>query len=476
MIKHLSFQTIRIVSIGSLLFFTLMGGGLLFIQLQGIVTTISEPIQEQRPYLNKVFNLQKAAADLDLQLHNQLKGEIIEISAPIQLIDNIIQDVELLTSENLFATDDLSNLEAFAKELKRLKIALIYYRDNKIYDSASSSTEELFEIIDETLGAINHNLRSFISHIRQHIAESDEMVLEGAHSILKNLMYFLAVFVSGTFGVFYLFNKVLTHKLKELVAGTKHLGEGNYEWKITSKSDDEFGQLSAAFNDMADKIAGAKVKLVAQAEELQGKINQLAETNEKLDLIFNLVPGIISTAGTDGYFKSVNPALEKLLGFSKEELLSRPILDFVHPEDQHPVKKEHLEGIGGRRLRSFENRYLCKDGSYRLLKWYTTSAVDGILYAAGRDITGQRLAEAEREKMIGELQKALEEIKTLQGIIPICMYCKNIKSDEGTWDRMEKYIEEHSDADFSHGICPDCYKKQLEELEKESLPGKQADS
>lgn len=63
-------------------------------------------------------------------------------------------------------------------------------------------------------------------------------------------------------------------------------------------------------------------------------------------------------------------------------------------------------------------------------------------------------------------QKALSEIKMLCGIIPICMYCKKIKGDKDVWDKLEAYIEEHSDADFTHGICPDCLKTQLEEVKR----------
>jgi len=61
------------------------------------------------------------------------------------------------------------------------------------------------------------------------------------------------------------------------------------------------------------------------------------------------------------------------------------------------------------------------------------------------------------------LQQALDEIKTLRGILPICSFCKQIRDEEGMWRRMEEYIHEHSDADFSHGICPDCMKKHYPE-------------
>lgn len=68
----------------------------------------------------------------------------------------------------------------------------------------------------------------------------------------------------------------------------------------------------------------------------------------------------------------------------------------------------------------------------------------------------RKQAEENKENLIAELNIALDEVKTLRGIIPICAYCKKIRDDEGVWDIMEAYICEHSDAKFSHGICPDC--------------------
>jgi CheY-like chemotaxis protein len=68
-------------------------------------------------------------------------------------------------------------------------------------------------------------------------------------------------------------------------------------------------------------------------------------------------------------------------------------------------------------------------------------------------------AEAERKKLIRELQQALAEIKTLKGIVPICASCKKIRDDKGYWQQLEAYIREHSQAEFSHGICPDCARK-----------------
>lgn len=82
------------------------------------------------------------------------------------------------------------------------------------------------------------------------------------------------------------------------------------------------------------------------------------------------------------------------------------------------------------------------------------------------DITERKQAEEilqkaaeEREKLIQELQSALENVKTLQGLIPICANCKKIRDDDGFWQQVEGYIQKHSDIKFTHGICPDCMAK-----------------
>ncbi len=79
--------------------------------------------------------------------------------------------------------------------------------------------------------------------------------------------------------------------------------------------------------------------------------------------------------------------------------------------------------------------------------------------STAKDFTKQKLAELEREKILNDLQEAVANIKTLKGLIPICASCKNIRDDKGYWQKVEQYVTEHSDAKFSHGICPDCMKK-----------------
>jgi signal transduction histidine kinase len=81
-----------------------------------------------------------------------------------------------------------------------------------------------------------------------------------------------------------------------------------------------------------------------------------------------------------------------------------------------------------------------------------------------RDITDRKRAEVERENLIADLQGALKEIRTLKGILPICSHCKKIRDDKGYWNQIEAYIRDHSEAEFSHGICQECAKKYYPDM------------
>lgn len=75
--------------------------------------------------------------------------------------------------------------------------------------------------------------------------------------------------------------------------------------------------------------------------------------------------------------------------------------------------------------------------------------------------------EAERNLLINRLQEALEHVRTLSGMLPICSYCKKIRDDKGYWNQLETYLSEHSGTEFTHGICPDCAAKVIKDLDKE---------
>jgi hypothetical protein len=79
-------------------------------------------------------------------------------------------------------------------------------------------------------------------------------------------------------------------------------------------------------------------------------------------------------------------------------------------------------------------------------------------------LSGRKNAEAEREQLIGELTEALANVKTLRGLLPICAACKKVRDDKGYWNQIEAYLRAHSEASFSHAICPECAKRLYPDL------------
>ena len=96
----------------------------------------------------------------------------------------------------------------------------------------------------------------------------------------------------------------------------------------------------------------------------------------------------------------------------------------------------------------------------------TTIKGERLLCSVVRDITKRKQDEEEREKLFLELKESLANVKTLSGMLPMCAACKKIRDDKGYWKQVESYVSEHTEAVFSHGICPECAKKAYEELEK----------
>jgi PAS domain S-box-containing protein len=130
--------------------------------------------------------------------------------------------------------------------------------------------------------------------------------------------------------------------------------------------------------------------------------------------IFDFSLDMIGTVGLDGYFKRVNPAFERVLGYPREQLLSQPLLDFVHPDDVARSRRV-LEELGrGEDVNHFENRYISRDGSVRWLEWNVRPApAEGLVYAGARDVTDRRRAEEQVLRAQASLEASRDELRVL---------------------------------------------------------------
>ncbi len=185
------------------------------------------------------------------------------------------------------------------------------------------------------------------------------------------------------------------------------------------------------------------------------------ENWERYTALFERSMDAVYVSDFEGNFLDANQAGLDLLGYSKEEItaLNYPaLLD----EKNLPIASASVVEVleTGFQKKSIELKLKTKSGGH---VWVGTLA--SLLYKDGepfaiqgvaRNITERKQSDTEREELIRELQEALDNIKTLNGLLPICASCKKIRDDKGYWNQIETYIEHHSEALFSHSVCPDC--------------------
>jgi PAS domain S-box-containing protein len=164
--------------------------------------------------------------------------------------------------------------------------------------------------------------------------------------------------------------------------------------------------------------------------------------------------------------------IKAILGYTDEEIPNDidTWVKHVHPDDKQNVMdavQAHLDGKTPQYI--CEHQMLHKDESIRWIfcRGIATRDANGRairMMGTDMDITERKKAETERDELILELQAALDKIKQLSGLLPICSKCKKIRDDKGYWHHLENYIHEHSEADFTHSVCPDCLQEYSKEI------------
>ncbi len=195
----------------------------------------------------------------------------------------------------------------------------------------------------------------------------------------------------------------------------------------------------------------------------------LIKSEKKLkDITSSLAEGIY-VLNEQGHIIFMNPGSEHLLGWTFTELSGKSAHDIIHcsKADGSPLSLEECSmhnvirtGIPFVSMDEFLTR---KDGTRFPVSIVSSPIMENGKVVASvtafRDITERKRIEIERDKLIVELQEALAKVKLLSGLLPICASCKKIRDDKGYWNQIETYISEHSEALFSHAICPECGKK-----------------
>lgn len=201
---------------------------------------------------------------------------------------------------------------------------------------------------------------------------------------------------------------------------------------------------------------------------------ELLESKERYERLINTIPCALYdyVRWPDGRsrFIYISPQCKRIFEYDAEQIRENTNLlwNMVHREDIERLRREDRQANRTGELFQSEIRITPPSGQ---VKWIQLTSMPGaetydsqvIWSGVVLDITDRKRIEEERNQLVLNLQLALAEIKTLKGIVPICSFCKKIRDDKGYWEQVEVYVKRHTEADFSHGICPECRKKHYPE-------------
>jgi PAS domain S-box-containing protein len=229
--------------------------------------------------------------------------------------------------------------------------------------------------------------------------------------------------------------------------------------------------MKAGLDDYVIKSPRHFARLPAAATNAlrQSKMRmQKAEAEANFARLFETMPIGLFHMRPDGTILQVNGALATMLGFEHPtEASGTHALEFFMTAEEHETWRNNIERDGT--VVGHETQIHRRDGS---LLWVEISAralrdgISGTLFYEGsvEDISQRRAAQLEKERLIAELRGALSHAKQLSGLLPICSSCKKIRDDRGEWNPMEVYIQQRSDASFTHSFCPDCVRRLYPEI------------
>jgi PAS domain S-box-containing protein len=299
-----------------------------------------------------------------------------------------------------------------------------------------------------------------------HIGFSERSISKDVDEVVSVISLIIIAGLAFGTGVAIVIARAIARPVSELARAAQAVEGGDLNVQVPVQSHDEIGLLGTAFNDM---IAARK-----RAEE------GLRKSEKKLhDITSSLGEGVM-VIDEQGRLEFMNPEAERLLGWNVQELIGTILHDRIHHHtvEGSPLPAAECPSLSvlktGERVQMDEDAFLRKDGTLIPVTYISAPILEGgrVIAAviAFHDITQRKQIEEERERLFIDHMDALSKIKTLSGMLPICSSCKRIRDDEGYWTQIETYINEHSEAEFSHGLCPECASKIYPEYYKKDEP------
>ena len=201
----------------------------------------------------------------------------------------------------------------------------------------------------------------------------------------------------------------VTKPLERMADVADAIASGDYTRRTKVTGHDEIGRLGSALDAMAQHVCDAHEALEAR---VQRRTRELTHSREEMDQFFAMSLDLLCIADLEGKFTRVNPAWEETLGWTPGDLTACPYISLVHPDDAESTSRESMKLADGGTTINFENRYRCKDGSYRWLSWKAAANRDrGLIYAAARDVSAEKRAARELQQYAAELSVANRELE-----------------------------------------------------------------
>lgn len=221
---------------------------------------------------------------------------------------------------------------------------------------------------------------------------------------------------------------------------------------------DEDARTAASFADLA-AVALRESRTFERLERSERRYEQLFENMLEGFALHEILRDGAGRA-TDYRFLKTNPAFERLTGLEASAVEGRTAAEAL--PDLEPFWLEtfaEVERTG--RAAQFVQRAAPLDRTFEVTAF---RPAEGLVAALFHDVSEMRKAQVAREALLRDLRKALDDVKTLRGLLPVCSYCKKVRDDRGYWKRLEAYLGEHSDAQVTHSLCPDCVEEHYGHL------------
>ena len=208
-----------------------------------------------------------------------------------------------------------------------------------------------------------------------------------------------------------------------------------------------------------------------------------ANSEQMLRFERNFISGILETTSafitvldTEGRVLRLNRAIELMTGLTIMDAVGNVFWETFLPQEENQGFIDLFAELSPARFPfEVETRLKTSGDAECQVLWSCTAILDDdgkvdFIIVTGIDITALKQVQHEKESLILDLKAALAKVKTLKGLLPMCANCQKIRDDRGKWHHVEEYIRDHSEADFTHGICPECSRLLYPQFSKDWYP------